>query len=195
MRRISSTGPAARKAFASAGILLLALVGCSDTDASGQADRASYVEAFVDAAQSENGSTSREQDRCFAESAVDAVGVTSLRDADVSPDDVRESDGSSPADLGVEVSDDDGADYYERLQSCLDVRTYLVDLVVGSGVVTDESVTCVEDAFDDELVRRIVITDFVEGNQAGMSEVADDLEAIYVSCAPGSPASASSPLP
>jgi hypothetical protein len=170
---------------ASTGILVLALLGCSDADASSTADRASYVDAFVDAAESGNGSTTREQDSCFAESAVDAVGVTSLRESDVAPDDIRDSGGSSPADLGVDVSDDDGADYYERLQACLDVRSYLVDLVVGSGVVTDESVTCLEEAFDDELVRRIVITDFVEGNDAGMSEVADELEAIYVSCAPG----------
>jgi hypothetical protein len=193
MRRMLSSGAGGRRltvpvtwgVVASTGALALVLLGCSDADASSTADRASYVDSFVDAAESGNGSTTGEQDRCFAESAVDAVGVASLRDAGVTPDDVRDSGGSGPADLGVDVSDDDGADYFERLQGCLDVRSYLVDLVVGSGVVTEESVACLEEAFDDELVRRIVITDFVEGNDAGMSEVADELEAIYVACAPG----------
>lgn len=162
------------------------VTACSDADDSGSADRSAYVDAFVDAAQSGEAPTDEEQNRCFAESAVDAIGVANLREAGVTPDDVRAGGGGSPADLGVDVSEDQGADYFERLQSCLDVRAYLVEAVVASGVVADESVDCLEQAFDDNLVRSVVISDFVEGREAGMSEVADQLEAVYVNCAPGS---------
>lgn len=173
--------------FLAAGLAGVVMVSaCSDADDSGSADRAAYVDAFVEAAQSGEAPTDEEQDRCFAESAVDAIGVANLREAGVTPDDVRAGGGRSPADLGVDVSDDQGADYFERLQGCMDVRGYLVDAVVASGVVADESVDCLEQAFDDNLVRSVVISDFVEGRDAGASEVADQLEAVYVNCAPES---------
>jgi hypothetical protein len=160
------------------------LVACSDAGGGDTSDRQAYVDAFVDAATSGGGSTGEEQARCFAESAVDAVGVAGFRESDVSPDDVREGGGVSPADLGVDVTEDQGTEYYERLQRCLDVSAYLVDAVVGSGVVTDESAECLEEAFDDDLARRIVVTDFVQGRDAGTAEVGEDLDSIYASCAP-----------
>lgn len=164
-------------------VLATAFAACSDAGEGDTSDRAAYVDAFVEAA-SGDGSTDEEQDRCFAESAVDAVGVAGFREADVTPDDVREGGGGSPADLGVEVTDDQGAEYYERLQRCLDVRAYLVDAVAASGVVTDESAECLEEAFDDDLARQVVISDFVHGRDAGMSEVAEELDAVYSGCAP-----------
>jgi hypothetical protein len=161
------------------------VAGCAD--AGGPPEHADYVDAFVEGAEA-SGATAdavdQETNRCFAESAVGAIGVTRLQEAGVTPDEIRESRAGSPADLGVEVTERDGEEYYQRLSDCLDVREYLLRSLTGGADLADESVTCVEEAFDDELVRRVVVADFVEGRGAASSAVADELDAVYADCAP-----------
>jgi hypothetical protein len=166
---------------------LAVVVACSD--AGGPPERAAYVEAFVEGAEAAGATAdtiAEETNRCFAESAVDAIGVARLREADVTPDEIRESRAGSPADLGVEVTERDGEEYYERLGDCVDVRAYLLRALTSGAELADESVTCLEEAFDDELVRRVVVTDFVHGREAASSDVAEELDAVYADCAPSS---------
>lgn len=169
------------------GLVVVGLAGsaaCSDADEGGSAERDAYVEAFVDAAQASGEETDEDSDRCFAESAVDAIGVRPFREADVTPDEIRETGASSPTDLGVEVTDEQGEDYHQRLSRCLDLREYVLDLVTAGVELPDESVACLEQAFDDDLIRRVVVANFVQGREAESSEVADDLGAVYAGCAP-----------
>lgn len=167
----------------------LALVGtvvaAACSDASDQPpERGAYVDAFVGAAEAGRDPADDDSNRCFAESAVDAIGADRLERAGVTPEQIRENGAASPADLGVEVTERDGEEYYERLSGCLDVRAYLLRLVTGGAELADDAQACVEDAFDEELVRRVVVTDFVQGSEAESSAVADELDRIYTDCAP-----------
>lgn len=169
------------------GLAAFALVGgaaCSDAEEEGSGERDAYVDAFVEAAEAGEGESDEDRDRCFAEAAVDAIGVTRLREAGVTPDEVQESGASHPADLGVEVTEADGEQYHERLSSCLDLREYVLGVVTAGVDLPDESVECLEEAFNDDLVRRVVIADFVQGPEAGSSAVAAELDGIYAGCAP-----------
>jgi hypothetical protein len=159
------------------------MVACSDADG-GAPERSAYVDAFVAVAEASGDPAAEDSNRCFAESAVDAIGIERLERADVTPDEIRENGAGSPVDLGVEVTDGDGEEYYDRLSDCLDVRDYLLGILTGGAELADESVSCLEEAFDEALVRRVVVTDFVQGSEAETSEVADELDRIYTDCAP-----------
>ncbi|MGH9211591.1 MAG: hypothetical protein ACRD2C_13040 [Acidimicrobiales bacterium] len=174
-----------------AGVIALALVlavgpGCAGGDGDGGGGtRQDYVAALVDASsEAEGGTLTADQETCFAEAIVDAVGVERLAD-EVSPDEIREEGNTSVVDLGVEVDESDGAAYYESVSQCADLRAVLVQSEVGTAEITDAATACFERNLTDDLIRELFETGFTRTR----AELADDtdlvgrLEAVFTECA------------
>ncbi|HET6952273.1 MAG TPA: hypothetical protein VFI47_17975 [Acidimicrobiales bacterium] len=149
-------------------VLLVALGGAAcgdDGDGAGDSgERQEYVDAIV--ATSEGGELTEEEQTCVAESFVDAVGVDTFQDADVTPADIEDAPESSPADLGIDVTDEQAADFYGRLSDCIDTRELLLEALTADADLAPDVMTCIEDALDDDLVEDVVTAVYTEGDSA-----------------------------
>jgi hypothetical protein len=140
----------------------------------GGGDRQDYVDALVAASgEAESGTLTAEQETCFAEAIVDAVGVGRLAD-EVSPGEIRDQANTNLPELGVDVEESDGADYYERVRECAELRDVLVHSEVGTTEITDAATTCFQQNLTDDLIREF----FVAGYVHSRDELAQDTELV-----------------
>jgi hypothetical protein len=183
-------------AVAVAATMGLALVSCSDGDdttapageeeplrsdgggndvPADDPDRQVYIDAFVASLLSDEDLTDDER-QCFAVAMVDSVGTEKLR-AVVTPEEVSQSDGSAPSELGVEVTQEEGEVFYDLLSGCVDIEQQFTDGVAAG----DE---CLYEALDEDLMRDFYVTLFVLGSQSYMndSELMARIEAAYAEC-------------
>jgi hypothetical protein len=180
VRRITKT--ATRGALPLILVGVLALAACGD-DGDDGASRDEYVEAML--ASTNDPQFSEEENRCLAESFVDGIGVDTLADAGVDPDDIADVD--NPGDLGLEISDAQGDAFYERVTACVDVRSIVVDGIAEGA--SPEQAACVEANVDDDLVKQFIITIFTEGSAGTIdSELVQAVSTALGPCmVPGSP--------
>lgn len=171
-------------------IVALALVGgvgaaaCGDdggTSASGE-ERAAYVDAIDEAGRDEN--LSDEENRCVAEAYVDGIGLDELRDA-VTPDEIRDRPDADPRDYGIELDEARATLLYEGMSRCVDVRQLIIDDLVADEGISDEARACIEDGFDEDLVRDMMVLVLTEGDAAldQDSELADRFVEMLTPCA------------
>jgi hypothetical protein len=169
--------------------LAIALVGCGDDDDSGGGDVSEeeqpYVDAFVeDAADAdeEDLQISPEQAECFGARFVSIVGVDRLEEAGVTPE---EFGGESDLDFStLGLSEDEGGEIYDAFADCdVDIRAELLRSM-GADDMAEEDRECMADAFDDDLLRRMMITTFVEGEEAldADDELRGELFAVFAEC-------------
>lgn len=127
-------------------ILLLlgaAAVGCSD-DGGSDADAQPYVDALVSSLQDSDGpGPTDEQAECIAERAIDAIGVDTLEDAGVTPEEVAESDG--PEDF-VELSEDQARDVAESFVSC----EFDFAAAFAGEDASQEAIDCIDENLDED---------------------------------------------
>lgn len=155
-------------------VLAVAGAACSDSDGESGSDdqRQEYVDALAASAE-EDSALEDEQIRCVAESFVDGYGAAELADTDVTPDDLRDAGG--PGELGLEFTDAQKDDFYERMTGCMDVRALMLDALSQGAGAPDEARACLDEALDDDLIRDFLVVGFTEGD-AGF-EANPDLEA------------------
>ena len=142
---------------------------CGDDDGGGSGGESSseegqeYIDAIV--ASNDESELTDEENECFARAFVDAVGVDQLQGA-VSPDEIRENPESSPEELGITLDDDQADAFWEDVNECMDVRAAFIEgLTEGEGM-SEETVDCLEDAIDDDLLKRVLVTSLMEGEDA-----------------------------
>ena len=168
-----------------AGILAaIVLAGCGGGGGGG-GDRQDYIDALVAASgEAENGTLTAEQETCFAEAIVDAVGVVRLADA-VSPGEIREQANTNLPELGVDVEEGDGAAYYEQVSQCAELRDVLVHSEVGTTEITDAATTCLQQNLADDLVQEFFVAGFVHtrAELAGDTELVGRLQEAFSACA------------
>jgi len=167
---------------------LAVLAACGDDDDSGDGgggggSREDYVEAFVDASDdAETGVLSADEEQCFAESLVDAVGVERLAAA-VSPDEIRDRGTTNLADLGVAVDAVDGGELYDRISQCADVRMLLIQSSVGTEAISDAATQCFEEELSDDLVRQFMVAGLTESSEDFQnSQVFQELRTVFADC-------------
>jgi hypothetical protein len=159
------------------------LVGCGGGDGGG-GSRQDFVDALVEvSSENEAGTLTAEQESCFAEAIVDAVGVERLGDA-TSPDEILDQGTTSVADLGVDVDEADGTAYYERVSQCVDLRTVLVQSEVGTAEITDAAAACFEQNLTEDLVREFFVAGFVQTRDqlATDADLLERLQAVFTTC-------------
>jgi hypothetical protein len=163
-------------------------VACGDDDGDGGSGGESssdegqeYVDAIV--ASNDESDLSDEESECFARAFVDAVGVDQLRGA-VSPEEIRENPESSPDEYGITLDDDQADAFWDDLNGCMDVRAAFVEGLAAGENMSDETVACLEDAIDDDLLKRVLLTALVEGDDAleEDEELMGDLIGVFSDC-------------
>ena len=184
-------------------VLAVALVGCSsggdaddaeDSDVTGVDgpldgdDRDAYVVAFEDAGRDPTSGELTDEAGCTAEAIVDGIGVDEMRDV-ATPREIAAAangQGASLTDLGLEVDTEQADAIYEGIEACGDPALAFLDAIPGPALAPSDA-QCFADQVDDELLRRIVMTRLVDGDDAlaADTEIASQLTAIGRDCAAG----------
>jgi hypothetical protein len=169
-------------------LLVMAALGaaCGDDDDGGGGESSSdegqeYVDAIV--ASNDDSELTDEENECFARAFVDAVGVDELQGA-VTPDEIREDPESSPEEFGLTLDDDQADAFWEDVNECTDVRAAFVEGLTEGEDMSQETIDCLEDAIDDDLMKRVLVTSLMEGEDAleDDQELMSDLLGVLSDC-------------
>ncbi len=159
-----------RRTMLAVAVLMMAAGGaaCGDDDDGGGSESSSaegqeYVDAIV--ASNEDSELTEEENECFARAFVDAVGVEQLQGA-VTPDEIREDPESSPDEFGITLDEDQADAFWEDVNECMDVRAAFVEGLTEGEDMSQETVDCLEGAIDDDLLKRVLVTSLMEGEDA-----------------------------
>lgn len=144
---------------------LLLFAACGDDDG-GSGDLSSADQEFVDAAMEQydpdEAELSEDDARCVAESLVGAVGAERLEDLGISPESFGDDDNPFPE--GMEQGE--AEDVVEGINSCIDMASLFVDSMAAGGQMSEEAVSCLADAFDQDVIDEIFVTMLTEGEDA-----------------------------
>ena len=189
---MSRFGGVARGALAV--MIVVTIAACSDADddsASGGSskDREVYVDALAGALN--DPALDADARQCFAASLVDTIGVGTL----VDKVDVDEIDADfSPTDFGIDIDQQQGDQFYDRLSDCVDVRALFIGSLSAGQELPAATLACLEDNIDDDLVERIIVASFTKGAAAADDpELASEMNAISTECAPTAAAGTGAP--
>lgn len=176
-------------------VLIAALAGCSSDGNADEAaaddplagdDRDTYVVAFEEVGRDPVSGEVTEVATCVAEAIVDGVGVEEMRDVATPREiaDAANGEGASLAALGVEVDDDRADAIYAGIEGCGDPAAAFLDAIPGAPL-TGPAAECFAAGLDDELLRDIVMTRVVDGDEAFAddTELTAQLTAIGRTCA------------
>lgn len=160
---------------------------CGDDDGGGSGAESSSDEGreYVDAIVASNGESelTDEENECFARAFVNAVGVDQLQGA-VSPDQIRDNPESSPAEFGIALDNDQADALWEDVNDCMDVRAAFLEGLTADRNLSDETVACLNDALDDDLLKRAFVTNLMGGEDALQEdqELMGDLIGVLAEC-------------
>jgi hypothetical protein len=159
-----------RRTMLAVAVLTMSALGaaCGDDDGGGGGESSSaegqeYVDAIV--ASNDDSELTEEENECFARAFVDAVGVEQLQGA-VTPEEISEDPESSPAEFGITLDEDQADAFWEDVNECMDVRAAFVEGLTEGEDMSQETVDCLEDAIDDDLLKRVLVTSLMEGEDA-----------------------------
>jgi hypothetical protein len=156
-------------------LLLATAAACSDSD-----EHDAYVDRLAEVL--DDPALDADDRECFATSLVDTIGVEVLS-ANVEIDEIGPD--FAPADHGIEIDEQQGDEFYERLNECVDVRALFIESLSAGQELPRETVDCIESTIDDDLVERIIVASFTQGDAAANDpELANELNAISTECAP-----------
>ena len=160
--------------------------GSASSGTAGSADAQAYVDAMIesfDNADPDELQIDREQAQCLAPKWVDAIGTDRLAAAGVEPRDFAAEGDVDLSEVGL--SEDDGGAMYDAFGECdIDVKTIFVESFSAGRDVSEEDKNCLTDAMSDDLLRRIMVTTFVEGEEAlnQDEELSGELFGVFADC-------------
>jgi hypothetical protein len=171
---------------AGAGVVLVSACGDDDDDGEVSEGAQPYVDAMIesfDDAPPDELQIDREQAQCLAPRWVEAIGVDRLKAAGIEPQDFSEQGDVDLTKVGL--SEDDGNAMYDAFGECdIDVETVFVESFSAERDVSEEDKDCLADAMSDDLLRRIMVTTFVEGEDAlnQDEELSGELFGVFADC-------------
>lgn len=145
-----------------------------------------YVDAIV-AANDDDEAVTAEDMECYGRSLVDAVGVDVLQGAGITPEEMSDSD--SLNNFGITFSDAQADALWSDLNECMDVRAFFYRALADGGEVSNETVACLDNTIDDDLIKRFIIGAVTEGDDAFQEDdqLTRDLAAAFSECPGASP--------
>jgi hypothetical protein len=150
------------------------------------ADAQAYVDAMIqsfDNSDPDELQINREQAQCLAPLWVEAIGADRLAAAGIEPQDFAEEGDVDLTTVGL--TEDNGNAMYDAFGECdIDVKTLFVDSFSADRDVSEEDQVCLADAMSDDLLRRIMVTTFVEGEEAlnQDEELSGELFGVFAEC-------------
>jgi hypothetical protein len=163
-----------------------ATTGASASTA-GQAspDAQAYVDAMIesfDNSDPEELQINRGQAQCLAPRWVETIGPDRLAEAGIQPREFADDD----VDLStVGLTEEDGGEMYDAFAACdVDVKGLFVESLATEQDLSPRDAQCLEGAFEEDLLRRIMITTFVEGEEAldQDEELSGELIGVFAEC-------------
>jgi hypothetical protein len=87
----------------------------------------------------------------------------------------------SLSELGITLDDQQGDALWDEISGCVDFRELFLDTAEGA---PPEAVECIDDALDDDLLRRLFLAGLTEGDDAleDDEQLNDDLAALGSQC-------------
>ena len=173
----------------------LVLGACGDDDDAGGSDGGGgdvseeeqpYVDAMVTNFQDsdEELTMSEEQAQCVAPRWMDAIGLERLQEAGIEPADIESDDeGTELTSLGLD--EEAGGELYDAFGACdVDVKALFVESLAQDSGLSDEDRECVEENFDDDLLRRVMVASLTQGEEALQQdeELTSDIFAVFAEC-------------
>jgi hypothetical protein len=152
----------------------------------GGADAQAYVDAMIesfDNSDPDELQINREQAQCLAPLWVEAIGVDRLAAAGVEPRDFAEEGDVDLTTVGL--TDNDGNAMYDAFGECdIDVKTLFVESFSADRDVSEADQDCLADAMSDDLLRRIMVITFVEGEEAlnQNEDLSGELFGVFAEC-------------
>jgi hypothetical protein len=162
-------------------------VACGDDGGGGSGGESSsnegqeYVDALV-ASNVAEGAPAEDME-CYARSLVDAVGVDVLQGAGVTPEDMRDTD-ASLSDFGITFDAGQVDAFWGDLNQCMDVRTFFLGSLGADGDLSAETVDCLDDTMEDDLIKRFMVGAIAEGEGAFQEDdqLTSDLASVFSEC-------------
>jgi hypothetical protein len=133
----------------------------SSSDSGGGHDRADY-EAALSTGASESLGVTDDEAGCFADTLIDVIGVDQLEAAGAY-DKIQDNPEGNLADYGIELDDEQGAELFDGLNGCADLRGLLVDEISADGSVPPEGATCMVDNLDDDTFAQLMTAALTQG--------------------------------
>ncbi|MFM7271690.1 MAG: hypothetical protein ACKO2C_08670 [Actinomycetes bacterium] len=179
-----------RRIHIATAFLLVSVVGlaaCGGSAPKSEPTRADYVDAVMAAYSADSVPITRSEARCFVERSIDAVGVSELRAAGVTPDNILSSEAYT------RLLDADGARAAERVagallaERCFRLADVLVRILRDTlpGKIPDDSLRCVARGLLDSQVARRALVDSISGrSNDGLKQLLDvRYAAVIATCA------------
>ena len=144
-----------------------------------------YVDALIaDAAEDEGDDMelNEAQAECLAPRWVSILGVERLEAAGIDPDELADDD-LDFSELGL--SESDGEAMFDALEECdVDIRESFLAGMTEESDMSDDDRQCLDEALDDDLLRRLLVTTFVEGDDAfeQNEELMGEMFAVFSEC-------------
>jgi hypothetical protein len=145
-----------------------------------------YVDAMIesfDNSDPDELQIDREQAQCLAPRWVETIGPDRLAEAGIEPEDFSSDEDVELSTAGL--SEDDGNEMYDAFDACgVDVSNVFVQSIATDEDLSAEDTECLEGALDDDFLRRVLVTTFVEGEDAieQDEELTGDLFALFAEC-------------
>jgi hypothetical protein len=173
------------------GALALAACGGDDDDDAGgggdvSAEEQPYVDAMVTSFTSGDAgelTMTEDQANCVAPRWIDTLDVAALEAAGVEPDDIGSDSSMDLSDL--ELSEDQGGDLYDAFGACdVDVKDLFINSLAEGSELSDEDRDCLDENFDDDLLRRVMVVSLTEGDDGldGDEDLMSDVFAVFAEC-------------
>lgn len=166
-----------RIALGLVGVLALsAVAACGGDDDSGadgvSAEAKPYVEALETSMQEDDSggmTLSDAQASCLAPKFVDTIGVDTLEAKGVTPEDMGSDSDTDLTDLGL--SEAQGGQLYDAFGACkIDVRELFLSGMGNDSELSADDKKCLEDNFDDALVKQVMVITLTKGDDALQSD-------------------------
>jgi hypothetical protein len=139
---------------------------------SGGHDRGDYVDLM---STEEGVNMTMEETRCIVGAMVDVVGVDTL-EAHGAWDQISENPDIVLEELGVTLDEQEKEEMFGRLDTCIDMRSYLEEVFVLEGS-SPEVARCTVDGIDDATFRRVVVNGFTQRDGGGLEDAYQRSEA------------------
>jgi hypothetical protein len=152
---------------------------------SGGASRDDYVavlkESMMSSGDEDGFALTGDQADCMAPKWIDTIGVDTLQAKGIEPDDIGAEGSADLTTLGL--SEEQGNDLYAAFGKCdVDVKSLFIKSMSPDLSAEDEQ--CLEDNFDDALMKQILVTTLTKGEDAldGDEELTGKLLAVFSKC-------------
>jgi hypothetical protein len=169
------------------GFLLIGAAACGDDDGgSGSGGLSDKEQEYVDAAMAEydpeEAKPLTEDDaRCIVTSMVEGVGVDRLEDLGITPQQFGSDDGST---FPEGLTDEEANRVVDGFDGCIDLPALFTESLAADASLSDEDKACLDDAFDNDTIRKIFVTMLTQGEDALQDdpELMNEFMAIFQKC-------------